>query len=143
MQMTIDVAGLDSAMRLAQSVSGAPKIGQRGLRKWAERVVTKIKDEFAPVGPHGGHLRSTIHVEQDDTGVEIVAGGPSAPYAREVHEDFSWHKANVPGWPSEIHWTKAGTGPKYIERPAIAALPDAVPSIMAEIEKQAAKNAAG
>jgi hypothetical protein len=133
--MSIGVEGLDKAISLATSVTGGPKAARRALRKWAERVVRDIKKDDVPMSLHGGTLRSTIHVEQDEEGVEIVAGGPAAPYAREVHEDFSWHRENVPGWPSKINWTKAGTGPKYLERPALEAMPGIIPAIWDEIAK--------
>jgi hypothetical protein len=82
----------------------------RTIYRGVERAATKAKDVYCPI--ETGALRSTIHVEIEKDGVALVAGGPSADYALIVHEDLS-----------AKHFTKPGTGPKYLERPALEEAP--------------------
>jgi hypothetical protein len=94
----------------------------KAIYRGAERASTKAKATFAPISPPGteqGELRASIHVEKEGDAIALVAGGPSAPYAHEVHEDFVWHKKNVGKGFLNINWTKPGSGPKFLERPAI------------------------
>ena len=137
----VKIEGIQDVIRKMTALgSGAPTAARRGLRKWAEGVATISKDERCPVAQDGGTLRSTIKVEQDSESVSIVAGGPAADYAHEVHEDFAWHKANA-NFPDKINWTKPGTGPKYLENPINEKLDEAVPAMMKELDKLQSGNA--
>jgi hypothetical protein len=135
MATTFKIEGIGEVIRAMSRVGAkGPTAARRGLRKWAEGVATLSKDEYCPVAQDGGQLRSTIKVEQDEDSVSISAGDESTAYAHEVHEDFTWHKTNW-NFPDSINWTKAGTGPKYLERPIVQELPKAVPAMLAEIDK--------
>jgi hypothetical protein len=103
----------------ALGVQGA-KAARKVLYRKAEKIAGEAKGEV-PVDT--GALKSTIHVEMDDDGAAIVAGGPAAGYAVYVHEDLT---ARHP----------VG-GPKYIERPFLQELPSIAPAILAELDKLA------
>jgi hypothetical protein len=112
----------------------------------AEEIMSESKDQYVPV--RTGNLMGTGHVDlpEIDEGsvtVNMGYGGPAAPYAIYVHEalegtvppspDWSWTKHVERG--EEIHWTRPGSGPKYLERPFRAAsdgIPDRVGTAIRE-----------
>jgi hypothetical protein len=100
----------------------------RVLREEAEEVMTRSK-ELVPVDT--GTLRSTGHVpptrrEGNSVEVDMAYGGPAAGYAVHVHENLK----------AGIHWSVPGTGPKFLERPYLAALPG-IPAKLIEAFKRA------
>jgi hypothetical protein len=95
-----------------------PKLVKQAMVVEVELIVTRIKEE--PVVPIAtGNLRSTIHaVSEEGLTVSIVAGGPAAPYALEVHENLdAFHRIGQA---------------KYIEDP----LRQAVPTMAVNIAKR-------
>jgi len=95
------------------------------LYREAERVMTKSKRDHVPVDT--GTLRASGHVEQPvrkgrNVSVTLAFGGPAAPYALAVHEHLSRH--SPPSWQhGHVTFSPAGRGPKYLERPLLAAVP--------------------
>lgn len=99
----------------------------RVLREEAETVMTASK-ELVPVDT--GTLRSTGHVpptikEGNSVEVTMAYGGPAAKYAVHVHENIK----------AGIHWSVPGTGPKYLERPYLAAIPGIPAKLIAAFKK--------
>lgn len=88
---------------LKRVVEHYPKRVMITLRRIGERIMRRSKAEFVPVDT--GTLRSTGHVESFPTRIKIrlIYGGPSATYALDQHENFTYHH-------------EVG-GPKYLERP--------------------------
>jgi hypothetical protein len=85
-----------------------------------------------PVAPDGGTLRASHEIvgpvkDGRDLVIWIQAGGPADDYAQAVHEHMSEH--SPPSWivaeieGSGIKWNVPGTGPKFLENAARAALP--------------------
>ena len=101
----------------------------RVLREEAEEVMTRSK-ELVPVDL--GTLRDSGHVPPtkrigNTIEVEIVYGGEAKEYAVAVHEHLShhsppsWFAAEYAGRP--VKFSPAGTGPKFLERPYLEAVP--------------------
>jgi hypothetical protein len=85
-----------------------------------------------PVAPDGGTLRGSHEVvgpvkEGNDFLIWVQVGGPSDAYAQAVHEHLSEY--SPPSWVAAeesgrgIHWNAEGTGPKFLENAARAAMP--------------------
>jgi hypothetical protein len=118
-QQTLNPAALD-ALR-AQYL--------RALYATGEAIMADSKENYCPVAPDGGVLRSSGHVlppirnAEGDLIVTLVYGGPADAYAIAVHEHlsrsspYSWRIAEQRG--DGVHFNVGG--PKYLELPVIAA----------------------
>jgi hypothetical protein len=111
-EVFVSIPGLDQIhANIAKMGSEIAEKVNLTINRGAERIATSAKQTYCPVNT--GNLRATIHVETDSDGVSVVAGGPAADYAVVVHEDLGRVK----------NWRKPGSGPKYIERPALEEAP--------------------
>lgn len=59
------------------------------------------------MGEGGGVSEGFVYQDGDQLCIDMGFGGPAAGYALAVHENLS----------PNVHWSKAGTGPKYLENP--------------------------
>lgn len=123
--MTVEAEGLPEMLKSLRGMGQMSLSAVRGvLVAGAERVVARAKELAPRYYPDGGALPDTIHatpVQEGPTGIsiEILAGGPEAPWAEEVHEDMTMsHHHGVP---------------KYLERAAMAE----APAITDELKKLA------
>ncbi len=72
-------------------------------------------------------------------GWRISFGGAASAYALAVHEHLS--KYSPASWVTHsllgkrIHWTRPGSGPKYLERPFLAAAPSLPEKVAARIRE--------
>lgn len=108
--------GDDMAARIQGLIDGLPDRFAKALYQEAEVEATECKKR-CPVDT--GALRSSIHVEGPHRQgrriwCEIVAGGPAAPYALEVHEDLDAHHTN--GQAKYIESTLAESAPHLADR---------------------------
>ena len=128
MELTFRITGLKE---LADKLDNAAKLLSDAIGRemyiFAEEVMTASK-MVVPVKT--GTLMNTGHVElpvkqAGKVVVQMGYGGPAAPYALYVHEalegavppspNWSWTKKVARG--GQIAWTRAGSGPKYLENP--------------------------
>ena len=129
---TYTLRGFDSLeARIRDLTREIRQNAQDALREEAEEIVKLAKD-IVPV--ESGDLRDSIRVEESGTGIvqgrteggrftegadvsiSVVAGGPGLEHAVAVHEYPSEY--NPPTWNGvQVVFKKAGTGPKFIERP--------------------------
>lgn len=98
------------------------------LYEEGERIMADSQENYCPVAPDGGALRSTGHVsppERTEDGITVTLsyGGPAVRYAVPTHEHlsehspYSWRVAEARG--TGVHWNVGG--PKYLELPVLAA----------------------
>ena len=124
--MGIRITGLDKLQaRLKKSGVNAAKELAGGLKVEAEVIMT-ASNRIVPTSPHGGTLKTSGHVKtpvikRRSASVELGYGGAAADYALAVHEFPSKH--NPPSWRGKatLNWNAAGTGAKFLEKPANAA----------------------
>ena len=114
------LTGLDNAIKQLNKLGGDAnrEIAKSLFQEMEVEVAGRAKESLAAVSPGGGDLRESIHVikpkiTRGGVSVTVVAGGPAAPYAKRVHEWLD----------SRVKWSVPGTGPKYLERPFLEALP--------------------
>lgn len=130
MAATFELKGTKAMQRKIERIAQQfPNKIERALRIEAELVMTDSKRNFVPVDL--GTLRSSGHVgnverKGKDLSVTLDYGGAAAPYALAVHEHPSDH--SPPSWEGKAltdisDWSKDGRGPKYLERPLMAAIP--------------------
>ena len=130
----ITCTGLPKAIaRLKELGVSAPIAVARGMRSWGEQTRTQA----IKVTPKmWGALRDSIYVDQSlksgKATLNIGAGGPAAPYAVVVHENFGRTRSKY----HSIKWTTAGTGPKYLENPIRERMPLMDGEISQEIEEE-------
>lgn len=97
----------------------------------AQIIMTESKRR-CPVASDGGTLRASGRVNPPERQGRLIwctlsYGGAATPYALAVHEHLSEH--SPPSWIRAeqdghgIHWTSAGTGPKFLENPIKEAQP--------------------
>lgn len=116
----------------------------RAMRGFGEMIVTEAKRR-CPKDPHivGGSLQSSIYMTPaNPTTPQVTIGaGRNLPYAVAVHEHPSEHSPK--SWQGkgayDIHWSIAGTGPKFIENPIQENLQDYPARAGKELEKEIAK----
>ncbi len=81
----------------------------RAAYQLAEEIMTDSK-EIVPVDKgilmNSGYVPAPV-VQGSLITVELGYGGAAAPYAATVHEMMDGH----------VHWTRPGSGPKYLETP--------------------------
>ena len=92
-----------------------------------ETIMTNSIDNYVP--KDDGTLANSGFVTEPDTKgtrtiVTLGFGGSAAAYALAVHEHVGKH-VGLPSprswWGKEIHWSVAGSGPKYLEKPVLEA----------------------
>ena len=118
--------------------SKVPPALKRGTLRFMQRV---LKASQSRVPYDRGDLHDSGRVEQSEKGyaARVVYGGPGIPYAVPVHEHlsqfspYSWRVAEATG--RGIRWTKAGTGPKYLERPLFEMISEALPEVAEEFKR--------
>lgn len=118
----VKIEGADRLRRILIDSPGRVAVGVGGaLRVEAENIMAESKD-LVPIDT--GTLRASgfvapVRVRGPHVEVEMGYGGAASAYALAVHEHPSEHS---PGsWRSGVTWSRPGTGPKYLERPALAA----------------------
>ena len=122
--MGIRIEGLDKLeARLKKSGVNAAKELAGGLKVEAERIMTAAK-RITPVDQ--GTLRSSGHVKtpvikRKSAFVELGFGGAASDYALAVHEFPSRHSPKSWKGKTTLNWNAAGTGAKFLEKPANAA----------------------
>ncbi|MGE5619537.1 MAG: hypothetical protein ACM3US_09805 [Sphingomonadaceae bacterium] len=94
----------------------ALKLAATALYHEAEAIMTDSKENYCPKDL--GNLYNSGHVQPPKiqgkkVDVEMGYGGPAADYALIVHEWLD----------PKVHWSIPGTGPKYLEKPILAAAP--------------------
>ena len=109
----------------------------RTLREEAEEVMEKSK-QLVPRDlstlADSGHVPPTER-ERNAVSVSMVYGGEAKEYAIAVHEHPSIHSPE--SWSGKtIKWNVPGTGPKFLERPYVEALPK-IPARLIEAFKRA------
>ncbi len=131
---------LRSLRRLRDKV---PSVAAAALYMEGQRVMRQSQEHFTPVGhPGGGTLKNSGKVDvpmrgnqvpggselgltSKDWVVRLSYGGGAQAYALAVHEHlsshspYSWRVAEDQGRP--VKFRLRGTGPKYLERPLMAA----------------------
>lgn len=103
--------GLDELI----SMTGQARGDEQFMRTMAMRVrpiadeVLALSQEIVPVRTGALQSSGLVEVEVTPTSARITIGygGPTIRYARIVHENMN----------PNVTWTKAGTGPKYLEIP--------------------------
>lgn len=107
---------------IARYLPSSPLV-QGALYRRAEDIMTVSKERHVPVDLSALKNSGTVHlpvVVGNSVSVELSYGGPSVKYALAVHEHPSKH--SPPSWQGkQITFSPAGHGPKYLERPLLAA----------------------
>lgn len=103
------------------------------LYRRAQKIMADSKEHYVPVdlGPlkSSGHVNPPSYVGRTVT-VELTYGDAASAYALAVHEHPS--KYSPPSWQgAQVTFSPSGTGPKYLEKPLMAA----VPTLPAELAK--------
>lgn len=103
------------------------------LYRRAQKIMSDSKEHYVPVdlGPlkSSGHVHPPEYLGRTVT-VALTYGDASIAYALAVHEHPSKH--DPPSWQGvNVKFSPSGTGPKYLERPLMAA----VPTLPAELAK--------
>jgi hypothetical protein len=123
--LEIVLTGTESvAAQIREQVATVPPLVGWALHDEALAIMKESKDRYVPVDL--GTLKNSGQVAQpertrDNVSVEMGYGGAASAYALAVHEHLSpssppsWQIAEANGHP--VQWHKAGTGPKYLERP--------------------------
>jgi hypothetical protein len=105
--LKFEIDGLDAyRQKLEAAASNLPKNVGAALYQFGEQVMA-VSKERVPVDT--GRLMSTGYVtlpEQQGNSI-IVTLGYATDYALQVHEDMD----------PRTHWTRPGSGPKYLENP--------------------------
>lgn len=100
----------------------------RALFEEAESIMGDSKENYVPVDlavlKNSGHVQLP-KVTNDGIDVSMGYGGAAKDYALAVHEHLSEH--SPPSWKAAeksgngVHFSPAGHGPKYLERPLLKA----------------------
>lgn len=109
----------------------------QALKNEANRIMTDSKENYAPEDE--GDLIAESKVGEpfktnEGISIEMGYGGEkSSPYALALHEHPS--KSSPPTWNGKkLEFTKAGTGPKYLELPTFKAVDGMVDRLAADIK---------
>jgi len=94
------------------------------LYRRAQRIMADSKENYVPVDlstlKNSGQVSPPYYLGRQVT-VELSYGGAAAAYALAVHEHPS--KYSPPSWQGvQVTFSPSGTGPKYLERPLMAAV---------------------
>jgi hypothetical protein len=95
------------------------------LYRAGQRIMADSKEHYVPVdlGPlkNSGKVAPPNYAGRG-VSVELSFGDAAAAYALAVHEHPSKH--SPPSWQGvHVTFSPSGTGPKYLERPLMAAIP--------------------
>ena len=122
----LKIDGVDEMRRqLSIIISRYPEAVRGALKRWAEKVKTDSVEHYVPTdkGTLKNSARTTLTPRRLQ--VNISFGGQAKDYAIVVHEHPS---AFSPGsWKNGVHFTTGG--PKYLERPLLAAVSTAARDI--------------
>lgn len=120
---TVKFTGEQELLRnLRRIARNAPVEFRAALRYRAELIMSDSKKNYVPVD--WSSLMNSGHVAESpdhEFGMDLVYGGPSAPYALAVHEHLSihsprsWRIAESTG--GGVVFSPRGHGPKYLEKP--------------------------
>lgn len=106
-KFSFTVDGLDALReKIESAVSDLPTNAGDGLYQFGEKVMS-VSKERVPVDT--GRLMNTGYVSppvQEGNLITVVLGY-GTDYALQVHEDMD----------PRTHWTRPGSGPKYLENP--------------------------
>ena len=138
MATKVRLTGVQAMQRKLAAISD--RFGDRAagaLFRFAERrVATPAKQQYVPVD--FGVLKGEIIVFAPQRrgftiSVTIAAGtGASAPYALAIHEHPS--KYSPPSWRgTTVTFHPSGRGPKYLEKPLMAAVASAAQELAADL----------
>ena len=126
MRVEFERQGVDKMLRILVSAPGvAAKALGSALGNEAEDIMAESVNVYAPfdLGTLTGNKSAFVDnpvVKGNKVSVEMGYGGDAAAYALAIHEHPSRH--SPPSWEGkEIHWRRAGSGPKYLEKPVLAA----------------------
>lgn len=121
MSVGIHIAGTDQVVaRLAKASSEAEVAALGALYTQAQRTLTKAV-KYTPIDT--GVLRASGHVVHTGVSIDIIFGGPTAPYAVVVHENLGARHAK-------------GTQAKYLERAFMEDQSKYIAAIAAAYKKQ-------
>lgn len=96
-----------------------PEVMRTALYRRAEFVMTKSKTSYVPIDL--GTLKNSGHVEAPVqsgamVSVDLVFGGPAAPYAKAIHDHPS--SSSPPSWRGvNVQFHPSGRGPGYLMTP--------------------------
>ena len=125
MRFTMSISGRDEVnANLANFLRNFQAASARALYRRMEAVMARSKRQFVPVDL--GPLKDSGYVSFPERRGDTLSctasyGGAAAAYALAVHEHpssyspFSWRRAEALG--HGVHFSPAGTGPKYLEKP--------------------------
>lgn len=128
--------------KIRKVASVYPKRVEAALYQEAQILMTEAKRR-CPVASDGGTLRASGRVSEPARhgrriSVTMSFGGAADAYAIAVHETPSEH--DPPSWQAmygaggQIHWTSAGTGPKFLEGPINEARGDMAARLAARLQ---------
>jgi hypothetical protein len=141
---SISIDGIDELK--AKLTANAPKARQAVkvvLYQFAEEVMAASKETYVPVLT--GALMNTGKVmppvdSGDEVSVTLGYGDESVGYAIYVHENMIGFHSDIATHElqgsSTIHWTRPGSGPKYLEIP-LKSVQDTLPGRIAKAYKEA------
>lgn len=114
---------VQSLQRIADKL-GTTVVGA-ALYRQAQKIMAVSKEKYVPVdlGPlkASGKVHPPTYVGRSCT-VELSYGDAAMAYALAVHEHPS--KYSPPSWQGvQVQFSPSGTGPKYLERPLMDAIP--------------------
>ena len=95
------------------------------LYRQAQKIMADSKEHYVPVDlgtlKSSGRVQPPTYMGRTVT-VELSYGDAASAYALAVHEHPSKH--SPPSWQgTQVTFSPSGTGPKYLERPLMAAIP--------------------
>ena len=110
--------------KFARAATNAKPVMEKDLLRFGTLVMNDAKERYVPVDHDV--LRSSGKVEivtdagwSNTMAVRLSFGGPAASYAIAVHEHLSDFSPATWQDKTDLNWTKAGTGPKYLEMPVM------------------------
>lgn len=125
--------------RLAHLATVAPEASARAVRREAEEIMADSKSLFVPVdqGTLAGSGGVAMTTTGDDVEATLSYGGSATDYAVVVHEHPSQY--DPPSWVAagKVTFSPAGRGPKFLERPFMAATVGMLERLSASIAKYA------
>ncbi|MDD5366928.1 MAG: hypothetical protein PHR30_16445 [Gallionellaceae bacterium] len=137
----ITFSGYDElTANLKAIAAGVEETALQAVREQAEGILleaVKLVPEDTGTLMHSGIVEKITDAGHNVLGFRISFGGAASAYALAVHEHLS--KYSPASWVTHsllgkrIHWTRPGSGPKYLERPFLAAAPSLPEKVAARI----------
>lgn len=116
----------------------AERFGNRvpgALFRRGEAIMADSKANYVPVDLGTLKNTGTVHPPERkgrSVTVTMTYGGPAVAYALAIHEHPSKH--SPPSWQGvQVRFSPAGHGPKYLERPLLAAIPSMPQDIASDL----------